>query len=1086
MLRSTPRRSIGLIFLACALASGGALAGTTTLNGRTFTLPDGFTIEQVAGPPLVDRPVTMDFDEAGRLYVADSSGTSAKSVDQLKEKPHRILRLADSDGDGVFDQRTIFADKMMFPEGTMWCAGSLYVAAPPSIWKLTDTNGDGVADERVEWFDGKTLTGCANDLHGPYLGPDGMIYWCKGAFAQQTYTLPNGREFKTRASHIFRARPDGSNIEPVMTGGMDNPVDVVFMPSGERILSCTFLQNPAGGKRDGLIHAVHGGVYGKVHDVLEGHVRTSPDVLPPLAHLGPSASCGLHRYESTAFGKDPAGVSYTDNLFSCSFNLHKVFRHVLTPEGATFKSKDEEFVVSDHVDFHPTDVIEDADGSLLIVDTGGWYKLCCPTSRLHRPEALGAIYRVRRIGAAKIEDPRGMKIAWETLAPEALALFLEDDRTSVRRRAMERLAARACSLAEGEAPFRAVLSALDRVRESGSARARLNAVWTATRISGRQARAIVRAALTDADETVRIAACHSVALWRDDSAVVALADLLEHPSAPLRRAAAEAIGRCGRPEGVFSLLRASAKSTDPFLDHSLCYALFELVASNEGARRQVFEVAQGSAGPTGRRAAVIATDQAAAWQGTGQWSERDAGRMLGSLLADPRLVATGLWMVSRHPEWAGLVEAPLSQQLSGVNPNDRTNPTPEQRAALVNRYAAMADFPIIQRILAAAAVDEDRWRLSRLTAIRAMGASRLKQTPAAWYPALATCLGHPRDAEVSAAAAEALRDLSQASKAGESVTAAQLAFQESIIEFASKQDAPASVRLNALAALAPTLGKGAHKDAQPLPRPLLDLLFSQGSSEAPATQRLLAAEILAHHKLTAQALMELARRVQSAGPLELPRLLAAFDQTADPAIGLALIEALNRSKSTAALRPDVLKAHLKQFPAELQARAAPLLARLAPDAAKQKAQLEAIAAGLPGGDVGRGQQVFYSAKAACSACHTIGYVGGKVGPDLTRIGAIRQPRDLLESILFPSASFVQSFEPTLIETKEGDTLSGILRRHDSEGLLLITGPDQETRIAADRVKEIRPGLLSIMPAGLDQQLTRAELSDLLTFLGACK
>ena len=76
---------------------------------------------------------------------------------------------------------------MMFPEGTMWLDGSLYVAAPPSIWKLTDTDGDGVADRREEWFHGKTLTGCANDLHGPYAWPDGWIYWCKGAFAEQTY-----------------------------------------------------------------------------------------------------------------------------------------------------------------------------------------------------------------------------------------------------------------------------------------------------------------------------------------------------------------------------------------------------------------------------------------------------------------------------------------------------------------------------------------------------------------------------------------------------------------------------------------------------------------------------------------------------------------------------------------------------------------------------------------------------------------------------------------------------------------------------------------------------------------------------------
>ena len=98
----------------------------------------------------------------------------------------------------------------MFPEGTMWLDGSLYVSAPPSIWKLTDTDGDGVADKRVEWFQGKTLTGCANDLHGPYLGPDGWIYWCKGAFAQQTYERPGKKPFVTRAAHIFRCRPDGT------------------------------------------------------------------------------------------------------------------------------------------------------------------------------------------------------------------------------------------------------------------------------------------------------------------------------------------------------------------------------------------------------------------------------------------------------------------------------------------------------------------------------------------------------------------------------------------------------------------------------------------------------------------------------------------------------------------------------------------------------------------------------------------------------------------------------------------------------------------------------------------------------------
>src|SRR5580704_11527450 len=260
-----------LLFAAAVLFAGRASAGEVPLNGHVFTLPDGFEIELSAGPPLVNRPITGAFDEQGRLYVADSSGSNDPVKKQLAELPHRILRLEDTDGDGRFDRRTIFADRMMFPEGTMWFRGSLYVSAPPSIWKLTDTDDDGVADQRQEWFSGKTLTGCANDLHGPYRSRDGWIYWCKGAFAEQTYDLPNRPGWKTKAAHVFRTRPDGSGLEPVMTGGMDNPVDVVFTPEGERILSSTFLHHRGGGLRDGMIHAIYGGVYGKDHDVINGH-----------------------------------------------------------------------------------------------------------------------------------------------------------------------------------------------------------------------------------------------------------------------------------------------------------------------------------------------------------------------------------------------------------------------------------------------------------------------------------------------------------------------------------------------------------------------------------------------------------------------------------------------------------------------------------------------------------------------------------------------------------------------------------------------------------------------------------------------
>ena len=71
-------------------------------------------------------------------------------------------------------------------------------------------------------------------------------------------------------------------------------------------------------------------------------------------------------------------------------------------------------------------MLEDADGSLLVIDTGGWFRIGCPTSQIAKPDVMGAIYRVRKTDAQRVADPRGLKIAWNSLSPEALAKLLSD------------------------------------------------------------------------------------------------------------------------------------------------------------------------------------------------------------------------------------------------------------------------------------------------------------------------------------------------------------------------------------------------------------------------------------------------------------------------------------------------------------------------------------------------------------------------------------------------------------------------------------------------------------------------------------
>lgn len=1007
------------------------------LNGHGFTLPVGFEIELVAGPPLVNRPITADFDEAGRLYVADSSGSNEKVDVQLQKKPHRIVRLEDTRGQGTFDKNTVFADGMMFPEGTMWFQGSLYVAAPPSIWKLTDTKGAGVADQRVEWFQGKTLTGCANDLHGPYPGPDGWIYWCKGAFAKQTYERPGKKPLVTKAAHIFRCRPDGSGLEPVMTGGMDNPVDVVFAPGGERIFTTTFLVRPGGGKRDGLIHAIYGGINGKDHDPIYEHPWTGPELMPVLSHMGAAAPCGLTRYESAVFGPE-----YKDNLFACQFNMHKISRHVLRPSGSTFAAVDSDFLVSDNLDFHPTDILEDADGSLIVVDTGGWYKLCCPTSQLVKPDILGAIYRIRRSGAPAVDDPRGLKLAWDSLTVDGLMKLFDDPRPAVRRRAIEMLAARGETTVDG----------LRQLSADASTEKRRNAVWAATRIRGSNARKVARAALGDSDPTIRQAAIHSISVCLDREAAPLLLPLLHGPDLHNRRAAAESLGRLGDASAIPAILQTLAQQNDQVLDHSLTYALIEL------GNRDKTAAGLASPSPRVRRAALAALDQ------------MDAGKLEPEAVArelnteDRALKETAWWIAGRHPEWGSTLASYLGERLRNEGQ------TAGERDDLVRQLARFARSPAIQEFLARQLRDAGSTKESKLLILQAMAQAGLKEAPSHWADALT--------GELTADDPAIVKEVVVTLHAVPVPKARGQKTADLLVRLAANPGTPVLTRLHALAAMPGGLSL--------IDAASFTFLCGQLDSEIAVSQRQLAVDVLARARLDAGQLLALSDVLKRVGPLELDRLLEPFSQSTDDSVGHKLVASLKEASARSSLRAEMVKPRIAKYGPATQKEAEELYVLLNADQAKQRARLEELLHSLKNGDIRRGQLVFNSAKASCAACHAIGYLGGNVGPDLTRIGQIRTERDLLEAIVFPSSSFVRSYEPVLITLKNGKTHNGLIRKESAEELLVATGVNQEVRLKRSDVEDIQPSKVSIMPAGLDQQLSLQDLADLVAFLKACK
>jgi putative heme-binding domain-containing protein len=624
-----------------------------------------------------------------------------------------------------------------------------------------------------------------------------------------------------------------------------------------------------------------------------------------------------------------------------------------------------------------------------------------------------------------------------------MAHLLTDSRPAVRKRALHLL---------GKAGAAAVPELRQVLKASGSPEARANVVWALTRLNDPSARAVVRSALDDRSDLVKHAAIHSAGLWRDKDAQQNLIALLESSVPPVQRAAAEALGRVENRSAVPALLRSSAQPHDRVLEHSLIYALIEIDASSETSEGLKADSA------VERRSALIALDQ----MNDGGLSASTITPLLSS--PDSTLRQTALWIAGHHPEWGNEL---ASFFLSRLEAKEIRGPDAEE---LKHQLAQFADSKPIQEIIGAHLSDTDTPNAIRKLLLESIDLAAPKAPPKAWVQGVGNCLANP-DENLLRAAVAASRTLNQAKNK-------PIELSDPLLRLAQNPAYPEDLRVAALAALPP--------GSASLDPGLLTLLLGNLDPAKPVLIRSDAAGVLAKSKLTDDQLIDVADHLKTAGPLETTKLLEAFEQSTNEMVGLKLVESLQGCKSLASLRPDMLQKLLTQFSSSVQNRGKELLASLQVDTVKQSAHLEELMNSLGKGDIRRGQAVFNSQKAACSSCHAMGYLGGNVGPDLTTIGQVRTERDLLESIVYPSASFVRSFEPYVVRTKSDEDYSGVLKKDAPDEIVLATGPSTEVRIARSDIVDIRPGTVSVMPAGLDQQLTRQELSDLVAFLKATK
>ncbi len=905
-------------------------------------LPEGYEMSVAAAAPLVTHPIAGCVDDKGRLFLGDAVGVNWKKAELEANPPNRVLMLEDTDGDGSFDKSTVFADKMTFPQGAQWLNGSLFVASPPGIWKLTDTDGDGVADLREMIVSGFDYTGNAADVHGPFLHPNGRLYWCHGRKGFRVTDKAGRVVHEGASSGIWSAQPDGRDVQWHSLLAGDNPVEVDFTPQGDIIgVQNLYYSQPRG---DTIVHWLYGGVYERPDQmkVIAGRPRTleKMPVMYDFGHVAVSGSCFWKSYG----GGERAPLQF----LVTHFNTQRLVRMELTPHGSTYEARENEFLKLEDPDVHFTDVMEDADGSLLILNTGGWFRIGCPASLMAKPDVLGSVYRVRRTAATGIRS----KAAWTTAyTPPA-------------------------SSAE------ALLGVLD----SADPQARLRTLSH-----------IAETDLRDAAVAARMRAMMDETL-----------------DAPLEHALLFAAKKTGAVNSAATL--RSAPST---------LAL----------RRMLVSLSAGDAETT-------------------QQSISLARQHLDS--PDDALARVALKLVVEQPAIDPAAVALLEDWLQEFS-------VPPARLRAVQRFCAASLGQSAAQRLVTAMLQHEAPQVRR-AALETLAAQNLGVSNPAWLPALEKGL------------AEKGGPIPLLLDALKKLKTPNLDAQLQVI--ANDPDRPPALRLKALDAM----------HARTMTPEVFAMLQSLLTTGASAAARIQAATMLSSASLTSEQTAALTPALASVGPIELKELVSFVRKQKDAETARAMAVALAKNPALISQQESIYRTAFSSQPPELFEKIILPARRSAEAAIDAKKRLIGPLAekAATHGNAAAGREHFEAGKGTCIACHKIGASGRPIGPDLSKIGAIRTERDLIESILFPSNTLARDYETHLIETSDGQTTLGVLRSHTAEGLLVVDMAGQEKNLPHEQIVSNTALTDSLMPMGLDATMTEQELLDLTAWLRSLK
>ncbi|MEM6570152.1 MAG: HEAT repeat domain-containing protein [Planctomycetota bacterium] len=1085
-------------------------------------VPEGFRAVPFATEPLLANPVAFCLDAFGRVYVAETFRHS-KGVTDIRshmdwleddlaiktvedrvamfrkhESPEafeagyaveteRVTRVVDTDGDGIADAATVFADGFDDPAAGI-AAGllarplegggtELWFTCIPDLWRLFDRDGDGVAEERVSHTTGYGLRVAllGHDLHGLTLGPDGRLYFSIGDRGFNVTTAEGQHLVRYGTGAVFRCELDGTGLE-IFCDGLRNPQELVFDYLGNLF---TLDNNSDGGDKARWTWLLEGSdtgwrqAYQWVNDPSRGPWNAEelwvPDaegrpyyILPPIANFtsGPS---GLTFYPGTGWGTDWNGTFFVcDFRGSPGYSGVYSFRNARHRSGFRLDGDPEEFLW----DALPTDVDFGPDGDMYVSDwVDGWNQTgkgriwrLEPTERpAGEAEAIAEVQRFLQGGVEELSDA------------DATALFEHRDRR-VRQEAQLAIARRVLDEEDPRAGYEHLVPALKLLREPSDRRTgRLHALWCAWHVVrnhpvlGDQIPRFFIGLLYDPDREVAAQAARVLGDVEWEPAGRRLASLLIDEEPRVRLYAAQALGRVGDPAtcvgALLELLETDAKD-DPWIRTAVIRALEQL-----GDPGSVHD-ALGHPAPHVRQALTVVLRR---------WNDGVAAAILDDEDASVRAEAVRAIYDARIEGAMGDLAAWLERAPEG------TDEFTLRRALFANREVAttaaavrLAEFAASDRAtpaLRGRAVDVlARWTepMTRDGVVQDH-----RPIPGGDREALAALAEHAVASPETAAAAGKGRGARRLRRALSRLHVALLAdglvsaerFAATFGPVAEGGDVQAYQLLVQHVPDQPVVDALTRAAVDDAASPLRTAAFGQ-LDDAEAAERLLAAA-------EGDDAARCAEAIEILGGLTGPVARTTFGELgaelAMEGSGL-LVDWLRVAEKHP---DDAVKAAVRGIE-EALAGADDSLARWRMCLAEDGAAL---------GDAERGRRLFTTkSETSCLKCHVVGGDGGsEAGPALDGVGARLTPEGLLRAIVEPNAEIAEGYENWILLLEDGETWAGRIVEETEELLVLETNKKEQYEFEPGEI-QARSRDVSAMPADVSTHLSRTEMRDLLAFL----